>query len=100
MNKTMLEKSAEKLERLLHQYAIGDAEVGVLLDALAKIISDARAGKISTPLAWREIPGAIWFSEGHLRKYGDLEAAFAEFRIEVTGGESPVLRKLRLGDNS
>jgi hypothetical protein len=30
-----------------------------------------------------------------LRRYPALEQAFARFRIEATGGESPALRKLR-----
>jgi hypothetical protein len=100
MDMALLAKSAEKLETLLRHYAVTDTEASGLLDALAALISDARAGKISAPLEWSMIPGARSFSEGGLRKYDDLETAFADFRIEATGGESPVLRNLRLRSNA
>jgi hypothetical protein len=96
MDQFRLAASAEKLEKLLLQYAATDAEVGGLQKALSGLINDARAGKIAAPLEWRDVPGTHSFTEGYLRKYGDLEAAHADFKIEVTGGESPMLRALRL----
>jgi hypothetical protein len=96
MDHILLAKSAEKLEKILLQYAPVDAEVSGLFDALSGLINDARTGKIVTPMEWRDVPGAHNFTEGGLRKYAALETAFAEFRIEVTGGESPVLKNLRL----
>ncbi len=50
---------------------------------------------MNAPLPWGDIPGGRYFNEGSLRRYPELEQAFARFRIEATGGESPALRKLR-----
>lgn len=96
MNQLLLVSSAEKLEKLLLKYSITDVEVRGLSDALSRLISDARTGKILVPMEWRDIPGRYNFTEGGLGKYSDLEAAYSEFKIEITGGESPVLRTLRL----
>ncbi|WP_093561164.1 hypothetical protein [Pseudoduganella namucuonensis] len=96
MDQVLLVKSAEKLEKLLAQYSPIDSEVSDLFEALSKLINDARTGKIVKPLEWRDVPGACNFSEGNLRKYDALETAYAEFKIEITGGESPLLRSLRL----
>lgn len=96
MDQVLLAKNAEKLEQLLAQYSSVDAEVRDLSDALSKLISDACTGKIVAPIEWRDVPGAYNFTEGGLRKYDDLETAYAKFKVEITGGESPVLRRLRL----
>lgn len=96
MNPLLLAKSAEKLEQILRHYLTFDREVLRLFDALSRLISDARTGRILGPMEWRDIPGGYDFTEGGLGKYSDLEAAYAEFKIEITGGESPVLRSLRL----
>lgn len=96
MDQVLLAKSAEKLEEILLQYAPLDVEVSALFDSLSKLIDDARTGKILDPIEWRDIPGAHSFTEGGLRKYASLETAYAEFKIEATGGESPVLKRLRL----
>ena len=50
---------------------------------------------MSAPLPWGDIPGGRYFNEGGLRRYAELEQAFARFRTEATGGDSPALRKLR-----
>lgn len=96
MDQVLIAESADKLEKILLEYLPVDAEVGGLFQALSGLINDARTGKILAPMEWRDIPGAYSFTEGRLRKYNSLEMAFADFRIEVTGGESPVLRELRL----
>jgi hypothetical protein len=96
MNQILLARSAEQLEQILLQYSTIDSEVRGLLDALSKLIRDARTGKILVPMEWRDIPGRYNFTEGNLGKYADLEATYAEFQIEITGGESPVLKSLRL----
>lgn len=95
MDQELLTKSAEKLDQLLLRYSQVDIEAKEMLRELSQLIHDARFGKIAGPLDWRTIPGSYYFTEGHLRKYNDLEAAYAEFKIEISGGESPVLRKLR-----
>ena len=42
-----------------------------------------------------DIPGRYLFTEEGLQQYAALEHAFAEFKIELTGGESPTLRRLK-----
>ena len=35
-----------------------------------------------------------------MAQYADLEEAYALFKIEITGGETPLLRKLRENDRA
>lgn len=95
MDKALLKQKAEALEALLLKYGAQDADVRSLRGGLRPFLDRAKVQTIDTPLEWREIPGGYLFSERGLRKYGDLEQAFAEFRIEATGGETPALKKLR-----
>ncbi|WP_426204244.1 hypothetical protein [Pseudomonas sp. TWP3-1] len=95
MDQVLLVRSANKLEELLSRHSVADEEVKGLFDALSTLIADARAGKIFSPVEWGSVPGAYSFNEGGLRRYSDLETAYAEFKIEVTGGEGPLLRRLR-----
>ena len=97
MDRILLAEATDRLEQILQRYSAVDAEAKGLLTALSSLIASIRSGKITAPLEWRDIPGAYSFMEGGLGKYSDLETAYAKFRIEVTGGESPVLRNLRLG---
>jgi hypothetical protein len=55
----------------------------------------AERDQIRTPLEWRDIPGRFLFTEDGLQQYAELELAFAEFKIELTGGESPTLLRLK-----
>jgi hypothetical protein len=96
MDQRLLKKSAENLEKVISKYASTDAEVDGLYKSLSTLIADARAGEIILPVQWEDVPGAYGFLEGGLRQYRDLEAAYASFKIEVTGGESPLLKSLRL----
>ena len=75
---------AETLESLLEKYAEDDSEASGLLESLKPLIHKAKNGEIHSPIEWRDIPGAYFFSEGTLRKYRDLEKSFAEFRFELT----------------
>ncbi|HFL2185482.1 TPA: hypothetical protein ACG3DQ_000449 [Pseudomonas putida] len=62
---------------------------------LALLLNAAKQQRIRTPMEWRDIPGSYLFTEEGLQQYADLEHAFAEFRIELSGGESPTLHKLK-----
>lgn len=95
MDQVMLRESAEYLEEVISKYA-SDAKVGCLHKALSTLIADARAGTIVFPLQWNDIPGTYAFIEGGLQQYRDLETAYAKFKIEITGGESPLMKSLRL----
>ena len=95
MDQQRLQTLATELEQLLARLALADAEVADLRSALEPLLALAGSGALSAPLAWGDIPGGRHFTEGSLRRYPALEQAFARFRIEATGGESPALRKLR-----
>lgn len=95
MDQQRLQALAAELEQLLARLAPVDAEVDDLRSAVEPLLALAGSGALSAPLAWGDIPGGRYFTEGSLRRYPALEQAFARFRIEATGGESPALRKLR-----
>lgn len=95
MDQTLLRQRASELEQLLGRYASTDEEAASLYSALKNPLADAQSGKLLSPLRWSQLPGTLYFDEGSLRKYRDLESAYSEFAIEATGGETPVLRELR-----
>ena len=95
MDQQRLQALAAELEQLLARLAPADGEVADLRSAVEPLLALAGSGALSAPLAWGDIPGGRYFTEGSLRCYPALEQAFAHFRIEATGGESPALRKLR-----
>ena len=95
MDQVLIRKTADDLCKVLTHHAVYDAEARNLLGALSNLIKLAREGSITVPLELEAVPGAYYFTEGGLRRYRDVEEAYAAFKIEVTGGESPVLRALR-----
>ncbi len=86
MNSNRIKTTAIELEALLKEYAQNDSEADSLLRSLNHLIEEARNGSITMPMEWREIPGSRSFVEGALRKYPDLESAYAKFRTEITEG--------------
>ncbi len=66
-----------------------------LRDVIEPLMKLAESGMITVELQWRDIPGRYLFTEEGLQQYPHLEHAFAEFSIELTGGETPLLRKLK-----
>jgi hypothetical protein len=100
VDQVQLRKAAADLERLLLKYAATDQEAALLHKSLSELIGAARRGEITTALEWRGVPGVYWFTEAHLARYADLEEAYAQFKIEITGGETPLLRKLRKNERS
>ncbi|WP_215408796.1 hypothetical protein [Janthinobacterium sp. JC611] len=95
MDQPRLQALAADLEQWLARLASADAQVADLRGALEPLLALAASGALTAPLPWGDIPGGRYFTEGGLRQYPELELAFARFRIEATGGESPALRKLR-----
>jgi hypothetical protein len=63
--------------RRCHQYRPGNGFLGRWSDSLRHR---------SDP--WRGVPGAYWFTEAYLAQYADLEEAYTQFKIEITGGET------------
>lgn len=93
MKKYLLKTKAIKFESLLLNYSKSKDEAHELFIVLS--VNRGFKIDVKTPLEWRDIRGSIFFSEGDLAKFFDLEQAFAEFRIELTGGEPLALSRLR-----
>jgi len=80
-----LRTSALTLERLLSAYVDEDPQVRLLADSLASLIEQAKQGQVRAAVAHESIPGSYWFTEGHLGRFDDLESAYADFKLEVSG---------------
>lgn len=70
-----------------------DDEVNRFLDCISSTIEDVRAGRITPPIEWREIPCFLYFTEGTLQRFPDVESAFATFQIVLTGGMPDSIRE-------
>jgi hypothetical protein len=90
-----LKEKTLKLRSAIDALKANDPAVAKLDLELAPLMDQAERGQIRTPLEWRDIPGRYLFTEDGLQQYAELELAFAEFKIELTGGESPALHRLK-----
>lgn len=80
------------LEEVCKKHA-EDEEVKDFFNCISPIIEDARAGRIIPPIEWSEIPCFLYFTEGTLQRFPDVENAFATFRIALTGGIPDSIRE-------
>ena len=100
VDEVRLRAAAEHLERALRQYP-DHAQVQGLLDALAPLIADAKAGLIREPFDLRDIPGGWHLAEGTFRDLRDpnVESAYGDFSTELQGDwsdrEKALLTKMR-----
>lgn len=92
MNITKLRTTALVLQRKLDQYSKLDRDVAALCSDLKPSLELAKAGSLSEPIQVGAVPGHYRFTEKNLQQYGELEDAYADFSIEVTGGEPLSLR--------
>ncbi|VVO61989.1 hypothetical protein PS838_00841 [Pseudomonas fluorescens] len=90
-----LKEKALKLRAAIDALKAQDPAAAKLAVELEPLLVLAETGQIRTPMEWRDIPGCYLFTEEGLQQYAALEQAFAEFKIELTGGESPTLRRLK-----
>ncbi|MFJ3485580.1 hypothetical protein ACIPL1_19640 [Pseudomonas sp. NPDC090202] len=95
MDISALRIAAQRFREQLDCHRLCHPAVATLGTELEPLMAKAGRGQIQTPMEWRDIPGAYLFTEEGLQQYPALEHAFAEFRIELTGGESPTLRRLK-----
>ncbi|CAI2531471.1 Uncharacterised protein [Serratia ficaria] len=95
MNIEALKEKTLTLRAAIDALKASDPAVEKLSVELELLMTRAERGQIHTPMEWRDIPGRYHFTEEGLQQYAELEHAFAEFRIELIGGESPTLRKLK-----
>ncbi|MEX6678583.1 hypothetical protein QWI18_21925 [Pseudomonas sp. W2Oct36] len=87
MNITKLRSTALKLQHQLDEYSKIDPEAAALNSDLKPLLELAKAGDLSEPIQVGAVPGHYRFTEKNLQQYGELEDAYADFSIEVTGGE-------------
>lgn len=78
-----LMKEAQRLQELLDQYSGHEQEAHALLELLKPLLDDALMGRLQQPIS--DIPGGYYFLEGRLRKYPDLEKAYADFANRAEG---------------
>jgi len=95
MNIEKLKEKTLKLRSAIDELKAKDPAVTQLDLELSPLMDRAERGQIRTPLEWRDIPGRYLLTEHGLQQYAELELAFAEFKIELTGGESPTLLRLK-----
>lgn len=95
MNIEKLKEKALKLRAAIDALKAQDPAAAKLAVELEPLLVLAETGQIRTPMEWRDIPGRYLFTEEGLQQYAALEHDFAEFKIELTGGESPTLRRLK-----
>lgn len=95
MNIELLKVKTLKLRAAIDALKANDPAAAKLAVELEPLLLLAEQGQIRTPMEWRDIPGRYLFTEEGLQQYAELEHAFAEFKIELTGGESPTLRRLK-----
>ncbi|WBM35128.1 MULTISPECIES: hypothetical protein [Pseudomonas] len=95
MNTEKLKQESVKLRLLIDSLKAQDPAAMKLCVELEPLLHAAEQQLIHCAMEWRDIPGHSLFTEEGLQQYADLEHAFAEFRIELTGGESATLARLK-----
>ncbi|WP_050657877.1 hypothetical protein [Gallaecimonas pentaromativorans] len=88
MNSNNLHDKAVILRKLLEHYSLTDVDVERLHQSLVDLIAAAEAKKIKDPIEKDNIPGRFYFDEKGLSKYVDLENAYVDFKVEISGGYS------------
>jgi hypothetical protein len=92
MDITKLRHTALNLQNQLDKYSKLDAEAAALYSDLKPLLELAKSRNLSEPIQVGALPGRYRFTEKNLQQYGELEDAYADFSIEVTGGEPQSLR--------
>lgn len=80
MDQQKIKQLAEELESIAHKY-LSDSNVNNLLNALKELLSKAKTGLITDVID--HVPGEIYFQEGELSKYSDLEIAYSKFKLTL-----------------
>lgn len=82
---------AAELKRLLIHYASQEPEAAMCLRELAPLIDDIIIGIARLPV--KHVSCGWHFVEGGLRKYSDLEDAYAKFVFSAAGGDERKLHR-------
>lgn len=95
MDKNKTAFKAKCLWSLLDKYALTNDSAMKAFNALRALLLKASSGQINSPLKWIEVPCGYLFVEGDLGRFKDLEEAYAEFKVEVTGGNDQLMDKIK-----
>lgn len=95
MNQALLRRRAVELKMLLQEYAPQVPDALKLQRALQGLLHKSLEGQLENPVEWKAIPGDHLFNEGTLSNFLDLSSAYSKFKVEATGGPSPVLQQFR-----
>lgn len=95
IDKEKLKAAAEHLEWVLRQYP-DEPVVRDLLESLLPLIEEAKAGRISEPVAGRDIPNAYNLSDGLYSSFKSpsVGGAYADFVTEMAGGLTELDRQI------
>lgn len=85
-----LKRKAIKLESLLMLYYKHSDYVLALYQNLRPLIEKAKDKNILKPISWDDVPGGWYIAEGVLRDIPELEAAYTDFKVEVTDMEDEI----------
>jgi hypothetical protein len=85
VDQAALKSAALTLQEALVRYETNDATAREFRKVMQPYIDAALGGNLRTPVQWQDIPGSYLFLEGPLGNYRDLEAAYATFKVEITG---------------
>ncbi len=94
MNKTELRRAAKSLEEELDKERSLPSGLKHLRKSLKPVIGKAVRMEINSPVEESSIPGAYQFNEGIMRDFPDLEEAYVEFRIQLSGGVSSTMQSI------
>lgn len=86
MDQIALKKAAENLEYKLRDNDLVTVQLKFLYDSLKPLLNSAKNMKIVHPIDESNIPGSYQYNEGVMRDLPDVEEAYAEFRIQLSGG--------------
>lgn len=95
MNQVKLKKLTQRLWGLLEKYSRTDDTAMLVTNTLRKQFKEVMAGNVLAPLSWEQVPCGYFFTEDMLGKYKDLEEAYADYKVAITGGNDPLLEKIK-----
>lgn len=95
MDKKKIALKAKRLWSLLDKYSLTNDSAMKAFNALKNLLIKASSGQINSPLKWSEVPCGYLFVEGELGRFKDLEEVYAEFKVEVTGGNDQLMDKIK-----
>lgn len=94
MNKAELRRAAVSLEKELDKELSLPSDLKHLRKSLKAVIGKSVRMEINSPVEESSIPGAYQFNEGVMREFPDLEEAYIEFRIQLSGGVSSTMQSI------